>query len=44
VTTSPAPDPDDTTKDGEQPTLLSTADYIGKSLNGEINPDEWDET
>jgi hypothetical protein len=34
-------DPDPTKDDGE-PTLLDTADYIAKSLNGEINPDEWD--
>jgi hypothetical protein len=41
VTTSP--EPDDTTKDDDNPTLLSTTDYIGKSINGEIDPEEWGE-
>jgi len=37
------PEPDNTTKDEGEPTLLSTADYIAKSINGEIDPAEWDE-
>jgi hypothetical protein len=43
VTTDPEPEPDDTTKDHDHPTLLSTADYIAGSVNGTINPDEWGE-
>ena len=45
---SPDPDPaaaDDGTgsDDTQEPVILGPAEYIAKSINGEINPAEWDE-
>jgi hypothetical protein len=43
----PSPDPaddDGTGNDGTaEPTILGPAEYLAKSLNGEIDPAEWDE-
>jgi hypothetical protein len=45
---SPDPDPaadDDSTgtDDTPEPTILGPAEYTAAVLNGEINPEEWDE-
>jgi hypothetical protein len=41
---APAADDDSTgTDDTPEPTILGPAEYIAASINGDINPDEWDE-
>jgi hypothetical protein len=40
----PAADDDGTGSDGTaEPVILDAAEYTAKSLNGEIDPAEWDE-
>ena len=41
---APAANNDDTGSDGTtESTIIGGAEFTGKALNGEINPDEWQE-